>query len=413
MTASTRASARPSLARTMARVEQIRDLEFEGNVTLEVITRDEYRNRSTGLGVSGDPWNEQVWEGLLLVGEGPPGRERLRRHVQQLRPGLLRAGQRQHRDRQRLGDADHRPGTLAHELVHALQDQEGGLAGSPPTQDRQLRQPVRHRGRGELRAGTVRATVPEQPLAVPGEAPAGSTGWGQATDGVFLVIYQPYATGPQFVDQVRQSGGWDAVTGLYDAPPNSTEQVIHPGTYPDEQPVTVTVDDRSSAEWSRFDHDPVARHDRRGVHLRNVRRPRRGERPARRGVTSTRAGRRPAGPVTSWSPTTTAPATGRTPRATRYVLGDPVGHRAGRSPVRIGPPVHPGGARRGAGGRERLRPARVGPLRRRLPRGSGRPARDYRQRTVPAKARRGFMSTTGEPWHRVRSECERRRPAGW
>jgi len=51
----------------MARVEQIRDLEFEGNVTLEVITRDEYRNRSTGLGVSGDPWNEQVWEGLLLV----------------------------------------------------------------------------------------------------------------------------------------------------------------------------------------------------------------------------------------------------------------------------------------------------------------------------------------------------------
>ena len=59
-------------ARQMARVERIRDREFQSTVPVEVISRAEYRNRSRSNGSAGppgDPWNDQVWEALLLVGE--------------------------------------------------------------------------------------------------------------------------------------------------------------------------------------------------------------------------------------------------------------------------------------------------------------------------------------------------------
>jgi len=246
------------LGRTMARVEQIRDLEFEGNVTLEVISRDEYRNRSTGLGVSGDPWNEQVWEGLLLVGEDRQVENAFGDTFNSSVQGYYAPGN----DSIVIVSDSETPTidrwTLAHELVRALQDQRGGLAGSPPTQDEQLASQSVTEGEANYVQSQYEQRCERgrwQCLAKPQRAQSGG---GQATDGVFLVIYQPYATGPQFVDQVRQSGGWDAVTELYDSPPNSTEQVIHPEKYPDEEPANVTVPDRSSAEWSRFDHDPVA-----------------------------------------------------------------------------------------------------------------------------------------------------------
>ncbi|SFR98775.1 hypothetical protein SAMN05216559_2097 [Halomicrobium zhouii] len=246
------------LARTMARVEQIRGLEFEGNVTLEVISRDEYRNRSTGLGVSGDPWNEQVWEGLLLVGEdrqvenafGDTFNSSVQGYYAPANDSIVIVSDSETPTIDR--------GTLAHELVHALQDQEGGLAGSPPTQDRQLASQSVTEGEANYVQAQYRNRCDSGRWQCLEKPPRGASGGGQATDGVFLVIYQPYATGPEFVAQVRQSGGWDAVTELYDTPPNSTEQVIHPEKYPGEQPANVTVPDRSSDEWSRFDHDPVA-----------------------------------------------------------------------------------------------------------------------------------------------------------
>jgi hypothetical protein len=61
------------VARTMARVEQVRGLEFKESVPVSVISRAEYQNRSGGNngGSAGpeDPWNDQVWEALLLIGE--------------------------------------------------------------------------------------------------------------------------------------------------------------------------------------------------------------------------------------------------------------------------------------------------------------------------------------------------------
>ncbi|WP_226011949.1 Hvo_1808 family surface protein [Halomicrobium salinisoli] len=249
------------LARTKARVEQLRDQEFRGNVSLEVITRAEYRNRSTGgSGVRQEnPWNDQVWEALLLVGENSTSGEALGGTRNSSVQGYYAPAN----DSIVIVSDSETPtvdrATLAHELVHALQDQRGRLNATPETQDQQLARQSVTEGEAnyvrilyEQRCGDGWRCV-ERPQADGGDASGGSP-----EDGVFVTIYQPYATGPRFVHQIRQDGGWDAVDGLYEDVPNSTEQVIHPDKYPEEDPVGVTVPDRSGASWERFDHDPVA-----------------------------------------------------------------------------------------------------------------------------------------------------------
>ena len=74
-------------ARTMARIEHIRDREFESTVPVEVISRAEYRNRSRSnesAGPGGDPWNDQVWEALLLIGEDSGSSEEIDNTLQML-----------------------------------------------------------------------------------------------------------------------------------------------------------------------------------------------------------------------------------------------------------------------------------------------------------------------------------------
>ncbi|MFC1998603.1 hypothetical protein ACFLVR_03040 [Chloroflexota bacterium] len=54
----------------------------------------------------------------------------------------------------------------------------------------------------------------------------------------------PYTYGYEFVLQLYQSGGWDAVNAVYDDPPKSMEQIIHPDKYAAaENPITVALPD--------------------------------------------------------------------------------------------------------------------------------------------------------------------------
>ena len=62
----------------------------------------------------------------------------------------------------------------------------------------------------------------------------------------------PYIDGYAFVNALRGRGDWDAVNAAYDAPPVSTEQILHPELYPDELPVEVELPDIASSlgpEW--------------------------------------------------------------------------------------------------------------------------------------------------------------------
>jgi len=68
----------------------------------------------------------------------------------------------------------------------------------------------------------------------------------------------PYTIGFDFVESVFLDGGWAAVDALYADPPVSTEQILHPGRYPNDLPVPLTVPevlDSLGSGWREIDRD--------------------------------------------------------------------------------------------------------------------------------------------------------------
>ena len=63
-----RSELRAVTSRAMARVEHLRGLEFTDSVSVEVISRGEFRSGG-GVGGSYGEWDDQVWEAAFLVGE--------------------------------------------------------------------------------------------------------------------------------------------------------------------------------------------------------------------------------------------------------------------------------------------------------------------------------------------------------
>ncbi|MEF8852658.1 MAG: Hvo_1808 family surface protein [Haloarculaceae archaeon] len=248
------------VARTMARVEQIRGLEFRKTVPVEVISREQYvANRSGGGGdTTHAAWNDQVWEGIFIVGESTGTGESFNSTLGASVQGFYSPG-----DGQIVLVSDSPTptvdrATLAHELVHALQDQHFGLGPGGDTQDQQLATDGVIEGEANYIEAIYTRRCEERWDCIPEPQRGGGGGGGDINQGLFLTIYQPYATGPTFVDTFRERGGWDAVDRLHEQFPESTEQVIHPQAYPDEKPVNVSVPDRSNDAWERYDHDPVA-----------------------------------------------------------------------------------------------------------------------------------------------------------
>ncbi len=74
-------------------------------------------------------------------------------------------------------------------------------------------------------------------------------------DGMSRLFRQPYQSGYAFVQDRHQQTGWDAVNSLYEQPPASTEQVIHPDTYREDDPTELRVDDRSTDRWRPLETD--------------------------------------------------------------------------------------------------------------------------------------------------------------
>ena len=249
------------VARTMARVERIRGEEFERRVPVEVITREEYRERRGDSATDPDSefnrWNDQVWEALFIVGENESVAETLDTVFGSSVQGFYSPS----RDEIVIVSNSETPtidrATLSHELVHALQDQQFGLGRSPETQDAQLAEDglvegdanVVEREYGErCRSGEWNCL--ERPES------GGGGGGDPFNQGLFTTVFAPYAAGPGFVGDLKERGGWAAVNDAYDQYPTSTEQIIHPERYPDDQPARITVNDRSAADWERFDVDP-------------------------------------------------------------------------------------------------------------------------------------------------------------
>jgi hypothetical protein len=263
------------IARAMARVEEVRGIEFDRDVPVRIVTREEYRDSVTGGSSGGsDPSGEALFqeskhEALFLVGSSEDATERERENDAQAVQGYYDVG-----EGEIVIVADGETPTidevtLAQELFHAYQ--------------------FRHLIPDRLPAGATEDTVTAWIAVIEGDANLvdriyerhcradwdcvrespgrpGTDDDGDASDGgedagqenrsihmgIYLLQYFPYAEGEAYVRQVRADGGWEAVDALYEDMPNSTAAIIDGSSH---APRTVGLEDRSAPAWERVERD--------------------------------------------------------------------------------------------------------------------------------------------------------------
>jgi len=243
------------VSRGMARVEYLRNREFTADVPVTVMSREEYRSRDGGdVAPAYRAWNNQVWEGLWIVGEDTDVESAL----SSTRGSAVAGFYSPSNDAITIitptpSEPTISNATLIHELVHALQDQYidlGAARYGGRTQDGQLAANGLIEGeanyieaRYSQRCGGAWACV----------APADDGGGGDLPPdfnfGLFVTIFNPYSDGPVWVDRILERGGWAAFDRYYTDVPVATEQIIHATN---ESPTPITVADTARDGWERF-----------------------------------------------------------------------------------------------------------------------------------------------------------------
>lgn len=237
--------------RSMARVETIRGLRFEEDVTLEVVSREQYRaGTSRGEGEAG-PFTNEVWRGTFLVDGETEFNDALGGVYGDTVVGYYSDGRVvlvvEEIDSFRVNRA-----TLVHELVHALQDQRFGLERHGETIDERRAETGLIEGEAEYVPAIYDERCGEWECLAQGESERAELRERPFNVGLYLSIYAPYAAGPSFVAHLREAGGWEAVGRAFEERPESTEQLLYPERYPDDRPETVRIEDRSSDRWEPF-----------------------------------------------------------------------------------------------------------------------------------------------------------------
>ena len=238
--------------RSMARVEYVRGLEFEETVPVATVSRAEYRNRS-GSGSYGDAlrtFDNAKFEALFLIGEENSSIDTQESTLGDSVQGYYSPSADEivivtDSETPRIGE-----GTLSHELVHALQDQQFGLEGNVSTRDAL-------QGRNALVEGDARTTETEydercgSAWSCETVSQSGGGGGGNLHLGVFYMIYFPYSDGTALVAELRERGGWAAVNDAYDDVPQGAREVIATSDYPAWEPRPVTIPQPPSDDWER------------------------------------------------------------------------------------------------------------------------------------------------------------------
>ncbi|NHN46825.1 hypothetical protein G9464_04345 [Halostella sp. JP-L12] len=247
------------VARSMARVEVVRDIEFEEDVNVTVVSRAEYRRNAPGSAPEdADRTFENVkHRALFLVGDGADAADLSQRNAESAVLGYYDVRE----DRIVLVSDAETPRvdeiTLAQELYHAYQFRYGNdveiRAPLAATDDTVAAVLSLVEGDANLVDDRYdRRCEAEWDCLRPRDDDAGAATNATPPDvhmGLYLLEYFPYAEGQSYVESVREREGWDGVTAQYETPPVSTEQVIH-GRHV-EGPRPLDLPDRSAAEWRR------------------------------------------------------------------------------------------------------------------------------------------------------------------
>lgn len=250
-----------AISRAMARVEQVRGLEFEDSVDVSVISRSNYSSGdSANASLAFQRFDNAKFEALYLIGEQNDSLATQEDTRDQAVAGFYSPAR---GNIVLISDAANPQfdgeRTLAHELQHALQDQQFGLSNADvETRDA-------YNGRNGLVEGDARAVELDY-LDRCGETwsclPRADQNTSQQGDGeesvqpsihlgVYILEYFPYSDGVGFVRSLKAQGGWDAVNDAFEAPPSSSTSVIYPDRYGQFEPDTVTIEDRTSDGWER------------------------------------------------------------------------------------------------------------------------------------------------------------------
>ncbi|SIQ88767.1 hypothetical protein SAMN05421858_0698 [Haladaptatus litoreus] len=250
--------------RAMARVEFIRNQEFERPVEVDSLQRAQYQQlirlqAESQYTQSQRAWENQIWEALFAVGERSDAARQQTQLYQQRIAGFYLPGQDEiyviTDDSLVIDNA-----TLVHELTHALQDQQVGLASSQfeaGTMDGQRANDGLTEGEASYveqryvqRCGDEWECV--ETLGPPREeTPYGGGSLPDFNLAMQVSLIQPYSDGPAYVASKVDSGGWQAIQQEYRNPPNSSEQVIDPNRRND-APTPLRLDGQARNGWKLY-----------------------------------------------------------------------------------------------------------------------------------------------------------------
>lgn len=242
------------VARTMARVEVLRQLEFTSDVTVEYISRAELKERLENTSF-GETTNQQVYEALFIFGEDTDSQALLESYLGNAVVGYAaEEGSAnltiitRNEDLQAVSET-----VLAHELVHVLQHQRFDLS-QPRYRRSTLDGEWGKDGLIEGEASYIDSRYQQQCISnwsctsPPSDWSGASVPSGVRAYG--LLSQQPYQDGATWVYETKQAGGWAAVNRAHQDPPESTEQIIHLDRSRD--PVPMTVEDHSTTAWEPY-----------------------------------------------------------------------------------------------------------------------------------------------------------------
>ncbi|SFB67316.1 hypothetical protein SAMN05444422_10123 [Halobiforma haloterrestris] len=242
--------------RSMARVETLRERPFEEEVDVEVIGREEYRERDdifVNLSVDEQLHASVTYEATFLVDRETDANAEIETLYGGSVNGYYDPGTGQIvvvSDTPETPELDEV--VLGHELHHALQDQHFDLTS---LERETIDQDNAKNGLVEGAAVWIDTEYADRcgeewDCVLPAGSQSGSTdlNWG-----LYLTIYQPYDDGPDYVDYLLEQDGWAAVDEAYDDPPASSSEVIRPGE--EREPADVAVPDRSGDGWTQFEID--------------------------------------------------------------------------------------------------------------------------------------------------------------
>jgi hypothetical protein len=153
--------------------------------------------------------------------------------------------------------------TFAHETVHALQDQHFDLLavqGDIDTLSDDQSLAIDALIEGDATVGQLEYLLDNPSLIRDLQdelSDLDSSSLDDAPEIYAETLLFPYEEGADFVGELYDAGGWDAVNAAFDNPPQTTEQVLHPDKYlSGEGPAPVTINDPLSAlgpDWQVFD----------------------------------------------------------------------------------------------------------------------------------------------------------------